>query len=418
MIGDPSLKWTSQITFAVFGLPRHPAQAGEIREQVGIAVIDLLVQPGAGDDVGGGIEPEDAAIHVEALARIALHRLQRHQLGARNAVQIGQLETQEFDPVALQLGDRLGNIVLGFSHEETPRCRERPIDRGGKLARQILRLQQNCCHLPGTLSCASRGEQAMRLKGKRAFISGAGSGIGEATALKFAARRGARHRRRHPPRRGRSDRTEDHAGRRRGRGRDRRHRRSRSCQAHDRQGRRGTRRPRHHVQQCRHRSGRRQRAGRYAAGDLGQDHRRQPDRRVSRLQIRHSPSAEGGRRRGGEQRLGGGAGGFSLSAARLYGRQGRRAVHDPRTRHHVRAQDAALQRGVPRSGEHHHGEGLHHGRSELGIAPALYAHGPHRHGRRNGQSRRLPRLRRSLLHHRCAPMRPMAAFPPPMSIPR
>src|SRR4029077_64060 len=54
------------------------------------------------------------------LARIAFHGMQRHHLGARNAVQIGQLEAQEFDPVALQFGERLGNVVFGLGHEETP----------------------------------------------------------------------------------------------------------------------------------------------------------------------------------------------------------------------------------------------------------------------------------------------------------
>ncbi len=74
----------------------------------------------------------------------------------------------------------------------------------------------------------------MRLKGKRAFISGAGSGIGEAAALKFAAE-GARvilADIRSPAAEAVAARIV--GGRRRGGGGRRRHRRSRTVPAHDR----------------------------------------------------------------------------------------------------------------------------------------------------------------------------------------
>ena len=93
-------------------LPGHPAQGGEIGKELGIRVADLVVETGARDDVGGGVEREDPAVEIEPLAGIALDRIDGHQLRAGDGVEIGQLETDELDPVGPQRRHLLGDIVL------------------------------------------------------------------------------------------------------------------------------------------------------------------------------------------------------------------------------------------------------------------------------------------------------------------
>ena len=91
--------------------PRHRPERGPVRKQLAIGVVHLLVELGAADHAGGRIERERSAIHVEALAGIALDLVGRHQLEAGNAVHVRQLEAEKTDLLLLQSLDLPADLV-------------------------------------------------------------------------------------------------------------------------------------------------------------------------------------------------------------------------------------------------------------------------------------------------------------------
>src|SRR4029077_8011511 len=61
------------------------------------------------------------AVEIETLAGIALDRIDGHQLRAGDGVEIGQLETDELDPIGPQRRHLIGDIVLlASSHAPLP----------------------------------------------------------------------------------------------------------------------------------------------------------------------------------------------------------------------------------------------------------------------------------------------------------
>src|SRR5207253_2247557 len=91
------------------------------------------VQAARRNHVGRRVEADDAAIEVEAAARIVLDLVDRHRLRARGAVQVGQLEAEILDAPLLQLAHQSGNRVRFLRHASRPR---RPAAVGWAKARQ------------------------------------------------------------------------------------------------------------------------------------------------------------------------------------------------------------------------------------------------------------------------------------------
>ena len=93
--------------------PGHRCEGGKVGTQRLVLVLDLLVVEGARNHVGGGVEGDDAAIHVHALAGGGGEPLDRHLLRACGAVHVRQLEADMLDFVALEPRQRLLYLIAG-----------------------------------------------------------------------------------------------------------------------------------------------------------------------------------------------------------------------------------------------------------------------------------------------------------------
>ena len=79
------------------GRPGHDGGGGGIGEQQLVSVADLFVVETSGNYIGACVENRGAPVHVEALACEAGGGVERHDLGAGGAVQVGQLEPYPLD---------------------------------------------------------------------------------------------------------------------------------------------------------------------------------------------------------------------------------------------------------------------------------------------------------------------------------
>ena len=91
--------------------PGHEPDGGGVGHELLVAVVDLLVQSAAADHAGGAVQADDAAVEVQASARVALDLVDRHDLGAARAVQVRQLEAQVADVPGSQLFDHRGDGI-------------------------------------------------------------------------------------------------------------------------------------------------------------------------------------------------------------------------------------------------------------------------------------------------------------------
>ena len=93
--------------------PRHRPEGRKVGAQRLVLVLDLLVVEGPRNHVGGRVEGDDAAIHVQAIAGSRRELLDRHLLGACGAVHVRQLEPDVLNPVALEPCQRFVYLIAG-----------------------------------------------------------------------------------------------------------------------------------------------------------------------------------------------------------------------------------------------------------------------------------------------------------------
>ena len=155
------------------------------------------------------------------------------------------------------------------------------------------------------------------------------------------------------------------------------------------------------VPQRRHLAARRRLHPRHRARGVGPRAARQPDLGVPVLQARDRAHARGRRRLDHQHGVVRGGHGIGDVADLLHREQGRRAGDEPRARRAVRARGHPRQRAVPRADQHAAAAGAVRQRPRTRRAPhGAHPDGPLRRGRRDRRRGGVPGQRRRVVHHR------------------
>ena len=95
--------------------PGHRLQRGEVRPELGVGVVDLLVEAGAGHHAGRRIQGQGSAVEVQPALGVVAHLVDGYGLRAAGPVGVRQLEADVLGAPIPQRVDDLGNL-LRFGH--------------------------------------------------------------------------------------------------------------------------------------------------------------------------------------------------------------------------------------------------------------------------------------------------------------